>query len=199
MVIEVRILPRAGLDKKSIVKAAAELANEIGYDNISLKILAEHLGVRSPSLYNHISGLDELRHELMLYGWRCIGSEIISSVNGLTGYDAICEMCRAFYRFASNNKGIFNAMLWYNKYADEETLEATKLLFSMMYGLFTQINIPRWKAEHIIRTFRSFLEGFSLLVNNDSFGHSASIDESFDISLDILIAGMKAQEEKPHE
>ena len=199
MVIEVRILPRAGLDKKSIVKAAAELANEIGYDNISLKILAEHLGVRSPSLYNHISGLDELRHELMLYGWRCISSEIISAVNGLAGYDAICEMCRAFYRFASNNKGIFNAMLWYNKYADEETLEATKLLFSIMYSLFTQINIPRWKAEHIIRTFRSFLEGFSLLVNNDSFGHSASIDESFDISLDILIAGMKAQEEKPHE
>lgn len=199
MVIEVRILPRAGLDKKSIVKAAAELANEIGYDNISLKILAEHLGVRSPSLYNHISGLDELRHELMLYGWRCISSEIISAVNGLAGYDAIYEMCREFYRFASNNKGIFNAMLWYNKYADEETLEATKLLFSMMYGLFTQINIPRWKAEHIIRTFRSFLEGFSLLVNNDSFGHSASIDESFDISLDILIAGMKAQEEKPHE
>jgi len=192
-------LPRAGLDKRSVVAAAAELANEIGYDNISLKTLAERLGVRSPSLYNHISGLDELKHELMLYGWHCIGSEIIKAVSGLTGYDAIREMCRAFYRFALNNKGVFNAMLWYNQYTDENTLEATKLLFSMMYGLFTQINIPRWKAEHIIRTFRSFLEGFSLLVNNDSFGHSASIDESFEISLDILIAGMKAQEEKPYE
>lgn len=191
-------MPRAGLDKETVVMAAAELANDVGFENVSLKLLAERLGVRSPSLYNHVSGLDELKREVMLYGWHSISIEIINAVGNSGGYDAIRAMCRAFYRFASDNKGVFNAMLWYNQYADERTLEATKSLFSVMYGLFTQVNIPRWKAEHIIRTFRSFLEGFSLLVNNRSFGHSASIDESFEMSLNILIEGLKTEEER-HE
>ena len=39
------------------------------------------------------------------------------------------------------------------------------------------------------------LEGFALLVNNGAFGHSASIDESFELSLEMLIAGMKTLEE----
>ena len=191
-------MPRAGLDKETVVMAAAELANDVGFENVSLKLLAERLGVRSPSLYNYVSGLDELKHEVMLYGWHSISIEIINAVGNSGGYDAIRAMCRAFYRFSSDNKGVFNAMLWYNQYADERTLEATKSLFSVMYGLFTQVNIPRWKAEHIIRTFRSFLEGFSLLVNNRSFGHSASIDESFEMSLNILIEGLKTEEER-HE
>lgn len=191
-------MPRAGLDKETVVMAAAELANDVGFENVSLKLLAERLGVRSPSLYNHVSGLDELKREVMLYGWHSISIEIINAVGNSGGYDAIRAMCRAFYRFASDNKGVFNAMLWYNQYADERTLDATKSLFSVMYGLFTQVNIPRWKAEHIIRTFRSFLEGFSLLVNNRSFGHSASIDESFEMSLNILIEGLKTEEEQ-HE
>lgn len=37
--------------------------------------------------------------------------------------------------------------------------------------------------------------GFALLVNNGAFGHSASIDESFELSLEVLIAGMKTLEE----
>ena len=33
-------------------------------------------------------------------------------------------------------------------------------------------------------------------MNNGAFGHSASIDESFELSLDILIAGIKSLEGK---
>ena len=48
--------------------------------------------------------------------------------------------------------------------------------------------------NHIIRTLRSFLEGFSLLVNNNAFGNPVSIKESFDLSLEIIINGIKTLE-----
>ena len=57
---------KAGLDKKTIIEAAAKIADEKGISNVTLKVLAEELGVKSPSLYKHFSGgLEELNKELM--------------------------------------------------------------------------------------------------------------------------------------
>ena len=47
------ILPKIKIDKESVIKEAAYMANTIGIENLSLKTLASQLGVKSPSLYNH--------------------------------------------------------------------------------------------------------------------------------------------------
>ncbi|MGN0639089.1 MAG: TetR/AcrR family transcriptional regulator [Huintestinicola sp.] len=185
-------MSKKGLDKKAVIERAALLANEKGLDNVTLKELADSLEIRSPSLYNHISGLEELRREIMLYGWKQAEESILRAAENRSGYEAVRAMCRAFYRYASENKGIFSAMLWYNKYADDGSMEATSGLFSRLYGIMENMGISRDKTEHLIRTLRGFLEGFALLVNNGAFGHPADIDESFEVSLDVLMEGIKA-------
>ena len=189
-------MAKKGLDKVSVIAAAAELANEKGLDELSLKDLANRLEIRSPSLYNHISGLDELKREIMLYGWEQLGDEMLKAAEEHCGYDAIKAMCRAFYRYAAENKGVFGAMLWYNKYADEDSMNATVAMFSQLYKTLGEVGISREMAEHLIRTLRGFLEGFSLLVNNGAFGHLADVNESFELSLDVLVEGMKAAAER---
>ena len=54
-------MARAGLTKDRIVRKAAELANEVGFDKITLKLLADSLHVQPPSLYNHIEGIEALQ------------------------------------------------------------------------------------------------------------------------------------------
>ena len=56
------------------------------------------------------------------------------------------------------------------------------------------LNISDDNINHIIRTLRGFLEGFSLLVNNNAFGNPISIRESFDLSLEIIMNGIKSLE-----
>lgn len=189
-------MARRKLDKKTVIAAAAELANEKGVDELSLKDLAERLKIRSPSLYNHISGLDELKREIMLYGWEQLGDAVMNAAENYSGYDAIKAMCRAFYRYAAENKGVFGAMLWYNKYADESSMSATAAMFSQLYETIETVGISKEMSEHLIRTLRGFLEGFSLLVNNGAFGHPADINESFELSLNVLVEGMKAAAER---
>ena len=53
------------------------------------------------------------------------------------------------------------------------------------------LNISDETINHLIRTFRSFLEGYALLVNNGAFGNPVSIKESFDLSVEILLTGIK--------
>ena len=189
-------MPRANLNKETVIEKAAELANEMGLENVTLKILAARLGVRSPSLYNHIKGLGDLRYELMLYGWRKTEERMTEAAIGVSGYAAWEAMCREFYRYATKNPGVFGAMLWYNKYDGEETKNATKKLFSVCFRIASSMRISEENCNHLLRTFRAFLEGFALLVNNKAFGHSVSVEESFELSMKVLMAGMKDLEEQ---
>ena len=179
-----------------IIEVSAMLANKVGLDNLSLKMIASQLGIKSPSLYNHFSSLSDIREKIMIYGWMSVGSKMIESIVGVVGYDSIRNMCYAFYDYVSNNKGIFSAMLWYNMYDNEVSLEATKKLHEVIFKIVEPLNISKKNVKHCIRLMRSFLEGFALLEDNDAFGDSLSIKESFDLSIDILINSMKSLENK---
>ena len=187
-------MARMGLDKDIIIYRAAQLANNVGLDNITLKALANDLNIQPPSLYNHISGLDDLKKELMLYGWLQMEDQILEAVAGISGYNAIEVMCRTVFEYATTNPGVFNAMVWYNKFENDETNNATKKLFPVVLKVFSSLNISQEDSDHLVRTFRSFLEGFALLVNHNAFGNPISINDSFELSLKVLMAGMKALE-----
>lgn len=187
-------MSRADIDKSAIINKAAELANEIGLEKVTLKLLACNLNIKPPSLYNHIKGLEDLQKEVMLYGWRQLEERVIEAAICVTGYDALEAMGRTFYKYATENPGIFNAMLWYNKFQSDEMQAATKRIFSVIYKIFSTLNISQVNCDHLIRTYRAFLEGYVLLVNNKAFGHPLSIEESFEISLQVLKAGTKTLE-----
>lgn len=187
-------MSKNSISDELIIETSANIANEIGLDNLSLKIIAEKLNIKSPSLYNHISSLDEVKQRLMIYGWEQMEEKILESAVGVTGYNALKNMCKAFYDYTTNNKGVFTAMLWYNKYASDRLETATNRLFKVIFKVMQPLNITDENINHIIRTLRSFLEGFSLLVNNNAFGNPVSIEESFDLSLEIIMNGIKSLE-----
>jgi len=187
-------MSKNSINDQLIVETAAHISNKVGLDNLSLKMIAEELNVKSPSLYNHISSLDEIKFRLMIYGWKQIEEEMIDSAVGVSGYDALKNMCNVFYDYAINNPGVFTAMLWYNKYENVQQENATTRLFSMLFKIMKSLNISDDNINHIIRTLGGFLEGFSLLVNNNAFGNPISIKESFNLSLEIIMNGIKSLE-----
>ena len=40
--------------RAEVIKTASDMADRNGLHNVSLKAIAENLGIRTPSLYNHI-------------------------------------------------------------------------------------------------------------------------------------------------
>ena len=192
-------MARADIDKGTVIRKAAELANEVGLEKVTLKLLASNLNIKPPSLYNHIKGLENLQKEVMLYGWRQMEERVIEAAVCVTGYEALEAMGRTFYKYATENPGIFNAMLWYTKFQSDEMKDATKRIFSVIYKIFSTLNISRENCDHLIRTYRAFLEGYVLLVNNEAFGHPLSIEDSFEISLQVLMTGTKAFELKEND
>lgn len=187
-------MSKSNINKDLLIETSAALSNQFGLENLSLKMIAKELNIKSPSLYNHISSLGEIKILLMNYGWKQIEEQMLDSAVGVTGYDALKNMCHAFYKYAINNKGVFTAMLWYNKFENAENEKSTKKLFDMLFKIMQSLHISNRNINHAIRTLRSFLEGFSLLVNNHAFGNPISILESFDLSLEIIMNGIRSLE-----
>ena len=187
-------MSKNNINEEIIIETAASIVNEVGFENLSLKIIAEKLNIKSPSLYNHISSLDEIKSKLMVYGWKQMEERMIDSAAGVSGYEALRNMCNVFFDYATSNKGVFTAMLWYNKFENDEKEKATERLFNIIFKVMKSLDISDANINHIIRTLRAFLEGFSLLVNNNAFGNPISIGRltkghprtSFDSSFDSL-------------
>ena len=51
----------SNISRERIIETAANLSNKAGLENLSLKMIAEELKIKSPSLYNHVSSLDDIK------------------------------------------------------------------------------------------------------------------------------------------
>ena len=91
---------RVGLDQASVVEGAVKLVDEEGIEQLTLGRLAERLGVRTPSLYNHVAGLPGLKHELMLYCLHDLLDRILHSTVGKSRAEAIFALANAYRAYA---------------------------------------------------------------------------------------------------
>lgn len=183
---------KVGLDKKTIIEAAANMADERGIANVTLKVLATELGVKSPSLYKHFSGgLDELNKELMLYGWRLLEADITRAAIGKSKDNAVRAICLAYRKFVAEHKGVFEAMQWYNMYQSDEHLQASQGTLAVLFQVLEAYGVTEEQKVHIARMLRGFLQGFSTIESHGGFGNPTPLDDTFDFALNIILNGIR--------
>lgn len=183
---------KAGLNKQTILEAAAAIADEKGMAGVTLKVLANELGIKSPSLYKHfIGGLDELNKELMLFGWRFLGGEITRAAIGKAKDDAIMAICYAYRDFVSRHKGLFEVMQWYNMYQSEEHIQATKETIDILFQVLEAYGLTGEQKVHCVRMLRGFLQGFLSIESHKGFGNPVSPDDTFDFAIKTILKGIR--------
>src|SRR3954469_10643694 len=101
--------PKAGLDHNAVVQAAAALADIAGLGQLTLADLAARLGVRTPSLYNHVAGLPGLRRDLALLGTRELSMRLSRAAIGKSGDAAVQSVCQAYRAFVNEHPGLYAA------------------------------------------------------------------------------------------
>lgn len=59
-------MARAGLTAERVTITGAELADEVGLDQVTMSQVARRLGVKDASLYTHVRSLEDLRGRIAL-------------------------------------------------------------------------------------------------------------------------------------
>lgn len=175
------------LDKEAVLHAAITVADNKGLNNLTLKELAEELKIKTPSLYNHIDGLQGLYSLMAVYGLKNLKTELAEAAIGLSGKEALSSMGIAYFKFAKTHPGLYEATQMTCYFKCEEAEKLSNEIIKLFGRIVEPLKLDDTTLIHVIRMFRSMLHGFSVLEKKEGFGMPVSVDESFRLTLDILI------------
>ncbi len=182
---------RAGLDREAVVTAAATIADAEGLGALTLARLAEGLGIRTPSLYNHVAGLDALRRALALRGTRDLAGRLSRAAIGKSGDGAIVALGRAYRDFVVAHPGVYATMLRAPAPGDGEWQAAGAEVVGIVLAALSGYDFGEDEALHVVRGLRSVLHGFATLEVAGGFGLPLDLDESFERLLRTFVAGLR--------
>lgn len=182
---------RAGLDRLSVVEAAARLIDEEGIEQLSLGRLAERLGVRTPSLYNHVAGLPGLKQELVHYCLRDLQTRLLHAIAGKSKGDAIMALADAYREYALVAPGCYLLTQRAPDSADPEWQELGRQLVQLIQQILAPYQLKEEVAIHAIRGLRSLVHGFITLEVNGGFGMPIEREASFHWLITMFIASLE--------
>ncbi|GAA1073160.1 MULTISPECIES: TetR/AcrR family transcriptional regulator [Kitasatospora] len=177
---------RAGLTAAKLTEAAAEMADEVGLDRVTVSALARHFGVKDASLYSHIKNLRELRVRIALLGGAEMTDRIAAAVAGRAGKDALVAFADAYRQYALAHPGRYAATQL--QFTPEEIADSAVVRRSagLTYGMLRAYGLAEPDLTDAGRLLRAAFHGYIHLELSGGFGHPRTVQESWDRSLDAL-------------
>ena len=185
-------MPRTGLTGDDVVASAAGLADEIGFGAVTMGLLADRLGIRSPSLYKHVGGLADLQHRLATLAMTELGEVIRDAVQGRAGFDALAALLTAGRAYVIAHPGRYAATVGAEFTGpDDPLLAAGTRVINSIAAVLRGYGIGEGEMNHAIRAIRSAMHGFAMLEASRGFQWDADPDQSFDWMIRFIDRGLR--------
>jgi AcrR family transcriptional regulator len=183
---------QVGLDRDTVLAAAATIADDFGLDELTLARLAARLKVRSQSLYAHVEGIDGLRRDLGLLGQRLLAEELQTAARGLAGRDALHAIAKAYRAFELRRPGVYAASLR-SPADDEEAWAGIERAREPLAVVLRSYGLSDDDAIHWYRMVWSAIHGFVSFQRAGLMNLPADPDESFRQLVDLFADGLEAR------
>jgi len=176
---------RPGVTRERVVETAAAIIDSDGLPALSLASLAQTLGVRTPSLYNHIGGLEDLRGALRLRGLEALEQRLQRATVGRARRDALVALAEAYRAFAHEHPGLYALTLGAVGDVPDGARDAhaaaaaARRLVEVVVSVLQGYALEGDEALHATRALRSSLHGFVALESAGGFGLPLDLDVSF--------------------
>ncbi|MDN3956389.1 TetR/AcrR family transcriptional regulator [Sporolactobacillus laevolacticus] len=181
---------REKITRQAILQVSEEIVNQEGYESLTLAKLAKALKIKTPSLYNHISNLNDLRNELAVHALKQLSHQIMMSAVGKAGDVALKSIGLADIHFMSENPGLYDAMLRAPDPQNEEIEKISSEIISMLLRVLEPYHLSEENAIHIIRGLRALSHGFNTLERRGGFNMNVPLEDSISVAFDTFIKGM---------
>lgn len=179
---------RAGLTAQRVTIAGAELADEVGLDQVSMSQVARRLGVRDASLYTHVRGLEDLRGRIALLAADEKTIRIAEATSGRAGKDALVAFANAWREYAHTHPGRYTATQTPIQIDPDLAAEAPgpRRAVELTYGMLRGYGLTEPDLTDAVRLLRSTFHGFVALEAAGGFAHERSPQQSWVRALDAL-------------
>lgn len=179
-------------DLPGIIEAARQLIEQDGVERLSLSKIASELGIKAPSLYNHIESKNDLLHAVIEQTYLSMFTAYDEALESSSEDPAeqLLNLSRAQRRFAHANPNTY--MLAYSTQNPE--LRADPYLLLKQAIAIQKIMAQISGEENSLAALRGSLaltHGFISLELNGQFRRGGDLAETFDQIIRAYLAGWK--------
>jgi AcrR family transcriptional regulator len=165
--------------------AAAELADEVGFENVTVSALARRFGVRDASLYSHIRNARDLRVRVALLALAELADRAAEALAGRSGKQALLAFGGAYRDYANQHPGRYAAA---QLRLDEQTAAASaaRRHSDLTKAILRGYELPESEQVHAVRLLHSAFHGYVSLERSGGFDHSGEVEASWARLMDAL-------------
>ena len=182
-------MARAGLTTARVAAVAAEIADEVGLERVTLTALARHFGVATPSLYTHVRSTADVRTRVALLALEETADLVAAALAGVSGREALAAVGDVWRTYARQHPGRYAATrlpLDTATASDSAGPRHAELSRAALRGYA----LSETDATHAVRLLGATFHGYAALDAAGAFGHGApgapTSDETWERVLDGL-------------
>ncbi|MFB7935235.1 MULTISPECIES: TetR/AcrR family transcriptional regulator [Streptomyces] len=165
-------MARVGLTPERLTEAGAELADEVGFDEVTVSALARRFDVKVASLYSHVRNSQDLRTRIALLALADMADRAADALAGRAGKDALAALADVYRDYAREHPGRYAAA---QLRLDPQTAAASAGVrhAQMTRALLRGYDLTEPDQTHAVRLLGSVFHGYVSLELGGGFSHSA--------------------------
>lgn len=180
-------MARAGITVARLTEAAADLADEIGFDNVTVLAVARSFGVKDASLYSHIKNLRDLRARVAAASLTDLADRVSDAIAGRAGKDALVAFAGAYRDYAREHPGRYASTRF--ELDSDAALESDAHRHShLSRAILRAYRLPEPDETDAVRLLGSTFHGYIALEAAGGFtqGNGRESEDSWIRVLDVL-------------
>ncbi|GAA2765001.1 TetR-like C-terminal domain-containing protein [Streptomyces paradoxus] len=179
-------MARVGLTPERLTEAGAELADEVGFEQVTVSALARRFDVRVASLYSHVRNSHDLKTRIALLALTEMADRAAEALAGRAGKDALAALANVYRDYAREHPGRYSAA---QLRLDPQAAAASAGVrhAQMTRALLRGYDLTEPDQTHAVRLLGSVFHGYVSLELGGGFSHSApDTEETWARILDAL-------------
>ena len=186
-------MAKKGLTKEHIVDMALEQIEAQGLSAFSLRTLSASLGVQVSSLYNHITGQQELLTEVGLRAVDMLAQQENDAIFGNEKEEAIYALADAYRRFAMEHRELYQIIMGVHILEIPVLEKAAQKIIEPILSVLSQYGINKETQIHYQRILRSIMHGFFAHETSGGFTAAVSKDSSYHLAISCVVNALKKE------
>ncbi|NEE02589.1 TetR/AcrR family transcriptional regulator [Phytoactinopolyspora halotolerans] len=185
-------MARVGLTVDRLARAGAELADEVGFEHVTVSELARRFDVKVASLYSHLKNSRDLKTRIALLALEELADRAADALAGRAGKDALIALANVYRDYARAHPGRYAAAQFR---LDPETAAASAGVkhAQMTRAILRGYNLTEPDQTHAVRLLGSVFHGYVTLEMGGGFSHSApDSEETWSRTMDALDALLRS-------
>ena len=193
-------MAKKGLTKETVINAAVALIEKNGVASFSLRNLASALEIRVSSLYNHISGQNELLTEVGTRAVTLLTAMEEEAIAGKETDDALFALADAYRLFAVEHPELYRIIMGVHILRLTVLETEIKKIVAPILTVLSGYGLPEDRQMHYQRILRSIMHGFYAHESTGGFTYTQIDREtSYRLAIQCVAGALNAERRQSHE